>query len=111
MSLLIDNPVWPGPRGWNFAHLVSDSSFDELHAFARELGVPERAFERDHYDVPEHLHARALGLGAEHVSGRELVRRLRASGLRRPKHPRPAPPAVGEASPVRVAEAPPRPPG
>ncbi|GAA1465969.1 DUF4031 domain-containing protein [Nocardiopsis exhalans] len=111
MSILIDSPVWPGPRGWSFAHLVSDSSFDELHAFARELGVPERAFERDHYDVPEHLHARALDLGAEHVSGRELVRRLRASGLRRPKHPRPAPPTDREAPPVRVAEAPPGPPG
>ncbi|WP_067600899.1 DUF4031 domain-containing protein [Nocardiopsis listeri] len=88
MSILVDSPVWPGPRGWCFAHLVSDVSLDELHAFARELGVPERAFERDHYDIPEHLHARAVALGAEHVSGRELVARLRASGLRRPKHRR-----------------------
>lgn len=86
MSVLVDSPVWPGPRGWRFAHLVSDVSLDELHAFARELGVPERAFERDHYDIPEHVHARAVALGAEHVSGRELVARLRASGLRRPKH-------------------------
>jgi hypothetical protein len=85
MSVLIDTPVWPGPRGWLFAHLVSDSSYDELHAFARALGVDPRAFERDHYDIPEHLHSRALELGAEHVSGRELVTRLRASGLRRPK--------------------------
>lgn len=85
MSVLIDSPVWPGPRGWRFAHLVSDSSFEELHSFARELGVPARAFERDHYDVPEHLHPRALELGAELVSGRELVTRLRAAGLRRPK--------------------------
>lgn len=91
MSVLIDTPLWPGPRGWLFAHLVSDSSYAELHGFARELGVSERAFDRDHYDVPEHLHARALELGAEHVSGRELVARLRASGLRRPK-PRPVPP-------------------
>lgn len=88
MSILVDSPVWPGPRGWRFAHLVSDVSLDELHAFARELGVPERAFERDHYDIPEHVHARAVALGAEHVSGRELVARLRASGLRRPKHRR-----------------------
>ncbi|MEU3016123.1 MULTISPECIES: DUF4031 domain-containing protein [unclassified Nocardiopsis] len=85
MSVLIDSPVWPGPRGWLFAHLASDVSLSELHAFARELGVPPRAFERDHYDVPEHLHARALELGAVHVSGRELVTRLRAAGLRRPK--------------------------
>ena len=88
MSILVDSPVWPGPRGWRFAHLVSDESLDELHAFARELGVPERAFERDHYDIPEHVHSRAVALGAEHVSGRELVTRLRASGLRRPKRRR-----------------------
>jgi hypothetical protein len=58
---------------------------DALRDLARALGVPERAFDRDHYDIPEHLHARALALGAEHVSGRELVARLRAAGLRRPK--------------------------
>ncbi|MBR8742501.1 DUF4031 domain-containing protein [Nocardiopsis sp. MG754419] len=86
MSVLVDTPVWPGPRGLLFAHLVSDHSFEELHAFAQRLGVPRRAFERDHYDIPEHLHARAVALGAAHVSGRELVVRLRASGLRRPKH-------------------------
>ncbi|WP_159940036.1 MULTISPECIES: DUF4031 domain-containing protein [unclassified Nocardiopsis] len=85
MSLLIDTPLWPGPRGWLFAHLASDSSYEELHAFARALGVRERAFDHDHYDVPEHLHARALELGAEHVGSRELVTRLRAAGLRRPK--------------------------
>ncbi|WP_306367081.1 DUF4031 domain-containing protein [Nocardiopsis sp. CC223A] len=85
MSVLIDTPVWPGPGGLLFAHLVSDGSYAELHDFARELGVPERAFDRDHYDVPEHLHARALALGAEHVTGRELVTRLRAAGLRRPR--------------------------
>ncbi len=84
MSVLIDTPIWPGPRGWLFAHMVSDHSYEELHAFARRLGVPPRAFERDHYDVPEHLHARALELGAEHVSGQDLVLRLRAAGLRGP---------------------------
>ena len=88
MSVLIDSAVWPGPRGWLFAHLVSDSSHAELHAFARELGVDPRAFDRDHYDIPGHLHARALALGAEHVTGRELVTRLRAAGLRRRKVPR-----------------------
>lgn len=87
MGVLVDTPVWPGPGGRLFAHLVSDDSFEELHAFARRLGVPERAFERDHYDIPEELHPRALELGAEHVDGRELVTRLRAAGLRRPKHP------------------------
>ncbi|XKK37963.1 DUF4031 domain-containing protein [Nocardiopsis sp. ARC36] len=88
MSVLIDSAVWPGPRGLLFAHLVSDSSFDELHAFARAMGVDPRAFDRDHYDIPGHLHARARELGAAHVTGRELVTRLRAAGLRRRKAPR-----------------------
>ncbi|KOX18039.1 DUF4031 domain-containing protein [Nocardiopsis sp. NRRL B-16309] len=93
MSVLIDTPVWPGPYGWLFCHMVSDRSHDELHAFARGLGVSGRAFDRDHYDIPAHLHERALALGAEHVSGRELVTRLRAAGLRRPRKrtaPRPS---------------------
>jgi len=88
MSVLIDSAVWPGPHGRLFAHMVSDSSYEELHAFAREMGVDPRAFDRDHYDVPGLLHARALELGAEHVTGRELVTRLRAAGLRRRKVPR-----------------------
>ncbi|MBG0830357.1 DUF4031 domain-containing protein [Planomonospora sp. ID67723] len=85
MSVLIDPPNWPGPRGLLWSHLVSDASVEELHAFAAALGVPARAFDRDHYDVPETVYERALALGAEAVSSRELVARLIASGLRRRK--------------------------
>ncbi|WP_436759632.1 DUF4031 domain-containing protein [Streptosporangium sp. V21-05] len=85
MSVLIDPPNWPGPRGLLWSHLVSDSSTGELHAFAELLGVPRRAFDRDHYDVPETVYERAVALGAEAVSSRELVTRLIASGLRRRK--------------------------
>ena len=82
--ILIDPPAVPG-HGRLWSHLVSDSSLDELHAFARALGVPERGFERDHYDVPERLYAPALAAGAQPVSSRELVRRLTEAGLRRRK--------------------------
>jgi hypothetical protein len=92
--LLIDPPLWPGRRGRAvgrvFSHLVSDASFEELHAFAALLNMPPRAFERDHYDVPGELYDEAVRLGAEPVGCQELLRRLTASGLRRPKHPRPA---------------------
>ena len=84
--MLIDPPDWPGPRGLMWSHLVSDSSLEELHTFAVRLGVPERAFDRDHYDVPEQVHALAVSLGAQAVSSRELLRRLIAAGLRRRKH-------------------------
>ncbi|NUW37245.1 DUF4031 domain-containing protein [Nonomuraea sp. SMC257] len=85
MTVLIDPPNWPGPRGLLWSHLVSDHSLEELHAFAALLGVPARAFDRDHYDVPETVHARAVELGAEAVGSRELLRRLVAAGLRRRK--------------------------
>jgi Protein of unknown function (DUF4031) len=84
MAILIDPAVWPW-RGRYWSHLVSDSSFDELHEFARRLGVPSRAFERDHYDVPAELRDVAIALGAEPVSGKELVSRLTSAGLRRRK--------------------------
>lgn len=82
--ILIDPPTWPG-HGRLWSHLVSDTSYDELHAFARVIGVPERGFERDHYDVPERLYAAAVAAGAQPVPSKELVARLIAGGLRRRK--------------------------
>jgi hypothetical protein len=81
VAILIDDPAWPA-HGRLWAHLVSDSDLDELHAFARAHEIPRRAFDLDHYDVPDDAHARLVAGGAEHISGKELVRRLRASGLR-----------------------------
>ena len=83
MTVLIDPPVWPW-RGRRWSHLVSDASYDELHTFvAAELGIPRRAFQGDHYDVPEDLYDVAVAAGAAAVSCRELLARLRAAGLRR----------------------------
>jgi len=81
MTIWIDPPVWPR-HGRLFAHLVSDTSYAELHAFARRCGVPARAFDGDHYDVPEEWHDRLVAAGAVAVDSRDLVRTLRASGLR-----------------------------
>lgn len=80
--ILVDPAVWPW-RGHRWAHLVSDESYDELHRFAARLGIPRRAFQGDHYDVPAHLRSEAIALGAVPVDSRELVRRLRAAGLRK----------------------------
>jgi hypothetical protein len=68
-----------------WSHLISDVSFDELHRFAEELGVPSRAFERDHYDIPSHRYADVVAAGAVEVSSREVVRLLTGAGLRRRK--------------------------
>lgn len=81
MTVLIDQPIWPA-HGMLWAHIVSDSSLDELHAFARKNGIPERGFDHDHYDVPEHRWQSLVDAGALYVSNRELVQRLSRSGLR-----------------------------
>lgn len=79
--ILIDDARWPAHnRLW--AHLVSDSNLEELHAFAAANGIPRRGFDRDHYDVPEDALERLIAAGARHVTGRELVKALQASGLR-----------------------------
>ncbi len=80
--ILVDQAIWPW-RGERWAHLVSDESYEELHAFAERLGIPRRAFQGDHYDVPRHVRDEAIVLGATPVDARELVRRLRAAGLRK----------------------------
>lgn len=83
--ILVDEPRWPA-HGRLWSHLVSDVSYAELHAFAEMLGAPRRGFDRDHYDIPEQRFRPALWLGATLAPSRELAARLRASGLRRPKH-------------------------
>ncbi|MGN0064072.1 MAG: DUF4031 domain-containing protein [Nocardioides sp.] len=80
--ILIDPPlVHRYGRVWS--HLVSDQSFEELHAFAASAGLPPRGFHRDHYDVPQEYYDQMVVLGATEVSTREVVRRLSAAGLRR----------------------------
>lgn len=79
--ILVDPPTW---EGWDttWSHLVSDTSLEELHAFAEHVGLPRRLFDLDHYDVPVRRYDDVVEAGATPVSGRELISRLRASGLR-----------------------------
>ena len=88
MSIYIDPPVWPA-HGTVFSHLISDASLAELHEFAAAAGISERAFDRDHYDVPAHLYEDLVRAGAKELSGAQLTRTLIASGLRIPLKERP----------------------
>jgi hypothetical protein len=81
MAVLVDEPLWWW-RGRRWCHLVSDVSLAELHEFAAAVGIPARAFQGDHYDIPEDRRDEALAAGAVPVSSRELLARLRAAGLR-----------------------------
>jgi len=89
MTVLIDPPLWPA-HGTVFSHLVSDTSLEELHGFAAAAGIPDRAFDGDHYDVAQRHFERLVAAGATPVGGKELVRRLTASGLRIPARERPS---------------------
>ena len=88
MSIYIDPPVWPA-HGTVFSHLISDASLAELHEFAAAAGISERAFDRDHYDVPAHRYEELVQAGAIELSGAQLTRTLIASGLRIPLKERP----------------------
>jgi hypothetical protein len=81
VTVLLDPPLWPA-HGRVWGHLVSDTSLEELHRFAAAAGIPERGFDRDHYDIPAERYDELVALGVTLVDSRELVRRLRASGLR-----------------------------
>ena len=62
-------------------HLVSDSSLEELHAFAQNMGLKRHWFQvhrnHPHYDLTTNSAlTRALARGAYNVSSKELIRRM-----------------------------------
>jgi hypothetical protein len=79
VAVIVDE-LRPYPRArlrfTHWCHMASDAGFDELHAFAARLGLPPRAFHRDHYDLPSHVRELAIELGAEPVSTGELLLRM-----------------------------------
>lgn len=79
--MLVDEARWPA-HGRLWAHLVSDASYAELHAFAAAAGLPPRGFDHDHYDVPAERIDALVDAGAVRTGSRELLRRLVAAGLR-----------------------------
>lgn len=79
--ILIDQARW-WFKGRRWCHLVSDESVEELLEFADRNGVDRRAFQGDHYDIPEEMRCDLIADGAIEVSSRDIARRLRASGLR-----------------------------
>ena len=87
MTIWIDPPAWPA-HGRLWSHLVSDTSYVELHDFAAAQGIPRRGFEGDHYDVPQERYEALVHAGARPVGGRDLARLLRDSGLRIQKRTR-----------------------
>jgi predicted metal-dependent HD superfamily phosphohydrolase len=87
MAIYLDPPLWPA-HDTHFSHLISDVSLEELHSFASAAGIPERAFDDDHYDVPERRYNDLVSAGAIPVEARVLVRKLIGCGLRIPARQR-----------------------
>jgi len=79
MTILVDEPREYETKlrhKW-WSHMVSDVGPDELHAFAKQLGL-KRSWSQTrphHYDITPPVRERAIALGAVAVSARELVRR------------------------------------
>lgn len=95
MAVYVDNAKikW---RGKLWCHLVADS-LDELHAFARQLGLQRNWFQHaasyPHYDVTVTMRERALGLGA--IEGNRLAiitcaRAMKAESMRQRQMPKSA---------------------
>jgi hypothetical protein len=64
-------------------HLTTDGPIDELHAFAKRIGLKREWFQRHplapHYDLNERKREKALALGAVFVSARgQAQARIRA---------------------------------
>jgi len=87
MTVMVDElRVWPTNiacfKGGS-CHLTTDGPLDELHAFARLLGLRAWWFQGEatvpHYDLTVALRAAAVELGAREVSARDQVRMRRAA--------------------------------
>lgn len=71
-----------------WCHMVSDTSVLELKAFASDLGLPDRGFQGDHFDVPDHMRESAIAAGAIEVDTRQILKSLYDSGIRKPPNQR-----------------------
>lgn len=58
-------------RGKPWCHMLSDESFDELHALAKKIGLKRAWFQGDHYDVTESMRLKAIAAGAVGISWRD----------------------------------------
>jgi len=81
VTILIDEARW-WHDGRKWCHMVSDVSYAELFEFTDTIGIPRRAFQGDHFDIPEEYRDDMIAAGAVVVESRELLRRLRGAGLR-----------------------------
>jgi len=75
MTVFVDN-VKIKYKGYQWCHLVADN-LDELHSFARSLGISKKWFQIDgsypHYDITVGQREVALRKGALNGTRREII--------------------------------------
>ena len=89
--MIIIDPPRVEAHGRVWSHLASDTSHEELHTFARRIGVPERGFDGDHYDVPSEWYDEVVAAGA---TPGVLARARDPADPRRPASPQATDPAA-----------------
>lgn len=83
MAVYVDKPEWEW-RGKLWCHLLADS-LDELHSFAKQLGMRRAWFQEPghknirypHYDLTASKHELALRLGAQLADRKTIIERAR----------------------------------
>lgn len=81
MTIYVDDaniPAKVGRHTSRWFHLISDTSDEELHTFAAQLGLRRSYFQKPnaplqthrHYDVTEGVRAKAVALGAVEITRR-----------------------------------------
>lgn len=77
MTIYVDEPRYQYGR-MKMCHLTA-TTLDELHAFAKKLGLKPEWFQdhprHPHYDICKFNRAKAIALGARPVQTREMLRR------------------------------------
>lgn len=95
MTIYVDDmkaefkPAHRAGRTYVMSHMIG-SSFDELHAFAKQLGVARKWFQADHYDITQSKRQLAFRLGAVPITWRQcgkMAMEFRRTG----KLPKPPP--------------------
>lgn len=70
--IYVDDAAIPW-RGRTWYHLYSDDE-EELHQFARRLGLRREWYQGDHYDITASKRVAAIKLGATSVTVQEIAR-------------------------------------
>ena len=83
--ILVDklrNYGFTGAKKGRWCHMASDVDTKELHVFAKKMGLGRHRFHRGHYDLRLPQRAKAIAAGAQEVSFRDMMERMKGDAKR-----------------------------